>query len=120
LDVGRSRFHPPVKQTTARTFLLVSTIFFVCGGALGLLPALTSFFLFDAPGSEKNPATILLFWSALTFPLVCVLSLAAAWILYARKHFAVACWVSLLPLVNLCGGAGALLWLQLFNNGQFS
>ena len=109
-----------MKQKSARTFLLISTILFSLGGILGILPALTSFFLFDAPGSEKNPATIVLFVSALTLPLVCVIAVSAAWILYARKWFAAACWVSLLPLVNLVGGGGALLWLELFNNGQFS
>jgi hypothetical protein len=89
-------------------------------GLLGLLPALTSIFLFDAPGSEKNPATILLFCAALTLPIACLISIILSWTLYARKHFAGACYTSFLPAVNLVCGAAALLWLELFNGGQFS
>ena len=109
-----------LQQKTARTFLIVSTILFSLGGILGLLPALTSFFLFDAPGSENNPATILLFCCALTLPVVCLLALLAAWILYRRKNYRIACGISLLPLLNITGAVAALLWLELFNGGQFN
>ena len=55
------------------------TIVFGVAGLLGLLPALTSVFLFDAPGSEKNPVTILLFCAAITFPIVCLISIILSW-----------------------------------------
>ena len=109
-----------LSQKSARTWILVTTFVFGATGALGILLALTSFFLFDAPGSEKNPATNLLFCCALTLPIVCLASIVMSWVLYARKHFAMASGISLLPLVNLAGGAAALLWLQLFNHGNFS
>ena len=109
-----------LSQKSARTWILVTTFAFGVTGAFGLVLALTSFFLFDAPGSEKNPATIVLFCSALTLPVVCLVSIAMSWLFYIRKHFAVAACVSLLPLVNLACGAAALIWLQLFNHGNFS
>ena len=109
-----------MQQKTARTFLIVSTILFSLGGILGLLPALTSFFLFDAPGSENNPATILLFCCALTLPVVCLVALLAAWILYRWKYYRVACGISLLPLLNITGAVAALVWLEIFNRGQFN
>ena len=116
LDLGRRI----VKQKTARTFLIVTTILFSLGGILGLLPALTSFFLFDAPGSEDNPATILLFCCALTLPVVCLLALLAAWIFYWGKHYRSACGISLLPLLNITGAIAALVWLEIFHGGQFN
>jgi hypothetical protein len=107
-------------QKSARKCLIISTVVFGLAGLLGLLPALTSFFLFDAPGSEKNPATILLFFSAATLPIVCLVSIILSWILYRRKKFTLGCYISFLPAINLLCGAAALLWLELFNNGQLS
>jgi hypothetical protein len=77
-------------------------------------------FLFDSPGSEKNPATIILFANALTFPLACLTSVVASWILYASKRYTLAVGLAFLPLVNVIMGAGALVWLELFNDGRFS
>ncbi len=104
----------------ATTFLLIATVLFGSGAVLGLMPALMAPMLFDAPGSTSNPGTILLFWSAFTFPVVCVVAIATAWILYTRKRVRAACWVALIPLLNLICGAGALAWLQLFNEGNLS
>ena len=107
-------------QKPAHTCLIIATIVFSLGGLLGLLPAMTSFFLFDAPGSEKNPATIVVFFSALTLPVVCFVSIGTSWVLYARKHFVVACCIAFLPIVNLACGASALIWLEIFNGGRFN
>jgi hypothetical protein len=107
-------------QRSSRKCLIITTIAFSLVALVGLMPALTSFFLFDAPGSEKNPATILLFCSALTLPVVCLVCIALSWIVYARKHFTAACWISFVPTLNLICAAGALLWLELFNGGRFS
>ncbi len=107
-------------QKPTRTCLIIATVLFSLGGLVGLLPALTSFFLFDAPGSDKNPATILLFCSAVTFPLLCLVSVVLSWILYARERFTASCWIAFLPVVNVVAGTLALLWLELFNNGLLS
>ena len=89
---------------------------FSLGGLFGIVPAITSVFLFDSPGSEKNPATIILFANALTFPLACLTSIVASWVLYVVKRYTLAFVLALLPLVNVVMGAGALVWLQLFND----
>ena len=107
-------------SSPARTWMLVTTIVFGILGLLSLPLALTSFFLFDAPGSEKNPCTIALFISALTMPLNCAASMALSWILNLRQHFTAARWTSLFPVINVFTGAGALLWLEIFNHGSFS
>jgi O-antigen/teichoic acid export membrane protein len=109
-----------MSQKSARRCLIITTVVFGLAGVLGLLPALTSVFLFDAPGSEKNPATIVLFFSALTLPIACLISIVLSWVFYARERFRSACYISFLPVVNLLCGAAALIWLELFNAGQFS
>ena len=53
-------------------------------------------------------------------PLNCAASMALSWIFYLRKHFAAARWISLFPVINLVTGACALLWLEIFNHGNFS
>ena len=107
-------------QNPPRTFLIVTTILFGGGALVGTFPALFSFFLFDAPGSETNPATILLFCSALSFPVVCLASIALSWILYTRKRWRAACWAAFLPGLNLLAGAAALLFLEFFNGGRLN
>ena len=104
----------------ARKFLIATTVVLCLVGLGGLALAVTSLFLFDAPGSEKNPATILLFVCALTLPVTSILSIAVPWIFYARKHYRAACLLALAPVLNLAGGAGALIWLEIFNGGRFS
>jgi hypothetical protein len=109
-----------VSQRRAKTCLIVTTIVFSLGAVLSLLPAITSVFLFDAPGSEKNRATIVLFCSALTLPVACVVAVAGSWIFYVMKKFRAACWFAFLPLVNVACGAAAAIWLEIFNGGRFS
>ncbi len=109
-----------MKIKSHRTYLIVTTIVFGLAGVVGIFPALTSFFLFDAPGSTENPGTIALFVSALSFPLVCVVSVAASWILYWMERFTAARWLALLPIVNILTGSAALFWLQVFNGGLLS
>lgn len=103
-----------------RVWLIVTTIVFGCLGLIGVLGAFSSFFLFDAPGSEKNLAVWVLFWSLLTFPVVCVVAIAASWIVFALKRFVLARCVSLLPLLNLLAGMAAMLWLEIANGGRLT
>ncbi len=107
-------------QQRARTLLLVTTILAGAAGLVGIAAALMSFMMFDAPGSEKNPATIVLFLSVLTFPIVCAVSAVLAWVFYAFKKFSLACATSFLPAINLLTGAAALAWLEIFNHGNFA
>lgn len=109
-----------MESRATKTVLKVTTGLWLLGCVPGCALALFSVMLFDAPGSAGNPATIALFCSLSTFPVVCLLSIVFAWILYRSQWFTVAFWVACLPLVNVIAGAGAMLWLELFCGGRFS
>jgi hypothetical protein len=92
--------------------VLVSTIIF----GLLFIPALglcaLAPMLADAPGSEKVPGVLLMIYSLFAFPVVIVVSLVAAWILFALGMEPVAGWVSLVPVLNVAMiiVAGYRLW----------
>ncbi len=98
----------------------MTTVLSALAALAGAMPALMSVMMFDAPGSTSNPWTILLFISTITFPLNCVAAIALSWLLYLVKWPRLACWLTLLPLLNLLLGAVALAGLQLLHGGQFS
>lgn len=63
-----------------------------------IIPA--AFMMFDAPRSQR-PAIWILFISFITAPLVCLFSMVFAWRFYTTERYAVACYVSLIPWVNI-------------------
>lgn len=60
--------------------------------------------MFDAPGSTSNPQVVTLFWSAISFPVVCIIGLVSAWIAFARRSERMALGLSLLPLIPVITG----------------
>ncbi|WP_417829698.1 hypothetical protein [Thalassospira sp.] len=70
--------------------------------------------MFDAPGSEENPLTQLLFYSVLAFPVLCLMGGILPWIfrrhrlgiwLYALSGLAVALFVVAISLLGvICSG----------------
>ena len=85
--------------------------------ALMILPSLflafMTIFMFDAPGSEKNPITIVLALSLATLPLTLVVGFVASLILRNRPPGAqrTTAALALLPLAN--GAAFGFAWLLL-------
>ena len=57
-----------------------------------------AFMLFDGGSS---PTIWILFLSFITTPLVCLISLVLAWRCYKTERYTVACYVSLIPWVNI-------------------
>lgn len=55
--------------------IIVGKWFFGITGFLGLGAVAIAPMILDAPGSEKNPATIMLFLCIFTYPLACLLSI---------------------------------------------
>ena len=103
----------------ARVYLEVATIVFGVLGILSFAPSLFSLTMFDAPGSTENPATILLFCSAFTFPVVCGIAIVLARTLYKSTASRWACLLIHLPLINIICGVIAMYWLDIAYGGKF-
>lgn len=86
-----------MKKSTALVVLVITTLLSTAAGIVGLLPALMSPMLFDAPGSTHKAENVALFFGALTFPLTCLVAIVLSWLLYRSQKFAVACCVAFLP-----------------------
>lgn len=87
--------------------------------SLGLIPALMmamiSPMFFDAPGSEEQAFTWVLFWGVLSLPVLIILSIPVSLILAGRKKYRTSLWVSLVPLVSLVWIVLGFVIVQLFN-----
>ncbi|HEY7215472.1 MAG TPA: hypothetical protein VIC28_12630 [Thermoanaerobaculia bacterium] len=97
---------PPRRSRGVRIYLIVATALF----GLSLLPAamaaLMSPMAFDAGESREAWTFVLLVWA---YPVLVILGLLAAWILYAARAYRTAIAASLLPLLD--GAALAALFM---------
>ncbi len=102
------------------TYLTITSVVFGTLAVLGIMPALFSPMKFDAPGSQENPATQLLFWTTLTFPLVCAFAIATSWGLFALHAYQSARLIALVPILNSLAWILALVWLEVAYDGKFN
>ncbi|HEY4312372.1 MAG TPA: hypothetical protein VGN12_23185 [Pirellulales bacterium] len=100
-------------QKTALIVALCATFIWLPLGLAGMVPAAFSGFMFDAPGSEKNIALIILAISLITFPVVCAAAVIASWAALWSKAFRGACWCASIPLTNIATAAVAFAWVVL-------
>ncbi len=90
------------------------TILSVLGAVMSVPLVMFSPMMFDAPGSEDNLLTELLFYSVLAFPVLCLAGGILPWIfrrhplgiwLYALSGLAIGLLVSAIVLLDvMCGG----------------
>jgi hypothetical protein len=99
--------------------LIIESILALPATALGGMMAVMSPMMFDAPGSNTNPPVILLFFSTLSFPLVCLVSVILAWVAFGWRKNRGAFWLSLMPLLPVLSALIAIVWLQLRSGGSF-
>lgn len=103
------------------TSSMVRVILTVLVGALGLagcLPAACTPMLFDAPGSERNPATRLLALSVAAFPIVCLATVLLAWARSGQGAGSLR-WF-LLPVMNVMMVILALVWSLVVYGGRLA
>ena len=100
--------------------LVVMTFVWVLAGAVGIVPALMSPMMFDAPGSTDNPVVWVLFASVGTFPIACLVAVVSAWILHLVGLRRAAKWAMGLPLLNAAAVVGAFVWLLVVQGGSFT
>ena len=94
----------------------IATALCVLVGLGGILPAMMSPMMFDSPGSTSNPVTVALAISVAVFPLFCLAAAALPWLL---RHWSLAKWVFLLPLVDIGIIIALFIALQYFYDGLF-
>ena len=79
------------------------------------------FFLFDAPGSEKNIIVWVMFWSSLALPLTCLASVISSSIVaYKTANYKKALYIALLPCVVIAVLVVSLILLEVVCQGLFS
>ena len=100
------------------TMTLIGRWFFGVTGFLGIAFALMAPMLFDAPGSTSNPATVTLFWSIFTYPVVSLLSIIVGWLLAKYVSPFIGCVVTFVPAVNLLAAVIAVICLKIFYGGS--
>jgi hypothetical protein len=112
---------PPRGYTVGmrRPLIVALAAIWIVAGILGVIPALFSVMLLDAPGSEDRPATVALMFAVLTFPFVCLFSVVKS-LANRREHAGRAYLFLLLPLVNIAIGLAAAVWIQQFQGGKFN
>jgi hypothetical protein len=103
-----------------RLVIILNILFSVVGFfSIGL--ALTSFMVFDSPGSENNPYLWVAFYSALALPITCLVSvILSVSILRHSQNYKKALWVSLLPCIVIATLCGSLILIQIYCNGDFA
>jgi hypothetical protein len=110
-----------MQRTGTRNWLIVTSIVF--GGTFVVLSfplLIASVMMFDAPGSQGNPPTVLLFWSVISFPVLCLFSIVGSWVLYRFTKDTAARLVSLLPLVSGLLFLVGWFWLDVSCGGNFN
>lgn len=102
----------------AKVMVGFATVVWGILGTGGAFAAMFAVMLFDAPGSEKQLATIVLAVGAMTFPVLCLISLIMSWAAVCDGLLFKACKWTLLPLVSIALGLAAQIWINVFQNGR--
>lgn len=84
--------------------ILATVVTIVWGLALfpGAAFAMMSPMMFDAPGSEKSHYVWMLFYCVLSFPVLCVVSIVASWIVFGRMSGSETALARVLPIAFAC------------------
>jgi len=104
-----------------KLFTIVINCFFFFVGLIGIMMALMSAMLFDAPGSEKNPLVWILFATTVALPVSCLISCVTSLYVYFReKNYRKAFLLSLIPTTVIVCMVIDIAMMQLFCSGNFS
>jgi hypothetical protein len=94
---------PPTSKDQRRTEVM--TAFVAVFLLFGCILAPCSGLAFDAPGSDKQPATCLLVYSSMAMPFTCIAGILVSRFFAKQERQGIAQLVLLIPLLN------ALLWI---------
>lgn len=94
-----------------KIWLIISTSIFGSLTILSLPMILMSPMMFDAPGSTNNKAILAVFYSLISFPIIVLITIIGAWILFRLNKYKTSLLISLIPLISVSIFIiGILLW----------
>jgi hypothetical protein len=85
------------RKKSTKFILIIATIFFALSVIPALFVAVMSVMIFD---SGVTTTRIVFYSFIVSYPLICLLSFLS-WVFYGYKKYAVAIFISLLPLLNI-------------------
>ncbi len=104
-----------------KVLVILANLIFIIISILSILLAITSVFLFDAPGSENNPYVWGMFLSALALPIACFVSVPVSlYISFKKKNYKKALLIFLLPIIVIAILLVNMSLNDIFCNGSFS
>ena len=104
----------------SRGFLILLAVAWVLVGVVSGLLVLFVPLLFDAPGSERNLATIALAVGVVSCPAACLTALYVTWpVIRSGGGSPGWMWV-LLPIASIVVGGLGMLWILVVQGGQFA
>ena len=93
---------PAPERAPVPGLALIVSMVWGAGLMMGGAAAVMSPMMFDAPGSEKDPYVWKLFYCVVSFPVVCVLTIAGSWIAYAFLRHSRTPFARVFPIVLAC------------------
>ena len=106
------------------TIPIIATVLWLPGAAASAFMSLMSVMLFDAPGSENNPWLLVAVGGIVGTPVLCVVSVAASWVVfYVRRDkvgggLALPLIVAALPLISIAIAVAGFVLLQVLCGGS--
>ena len=81
---------------------ILSNVLFIMFGIASIMLALTSFMLFDAPGSENNILVWIVFWCSLALPITCGIAVISSLLVFFKsRRYKKSFFISLTPTILL-------------------
>lgn len=88
-------------RENTKAILFITTVIFGILGATTCLPLLMSVMAFDAPGSENNILTWIIFLCLFSFAPICFLSIIFSWFIFYAQNYKIAKLVAFAPSANI-------------------
>lgn len=100
---------------------ILSNVLFIMFGIASIMLALTSFMLFDAPGSENNILVWILFCCALALPFTCAIAVfSSLFIFFKSRRYKKSFLISLMPTILLATMGICFVLIDIYCGGTFS
>ncbi|MES2520637.1 MAG: hypothetical protein V4585_21155 [Bacteroidota bacterium] len=84
-----------------KTTTIIVNVIMLIGLIPSLFSAMMSPMMFDAPGSDKNTNTWILFSSVISLPILIIITQIISWIAFANQNYNLALKINTLPIADI-------------------